>query len=163
MKRNTRQIYTYTKWHELFASPVNPLPESDRVHHLTMMWQALASLTTGAAPTNEDWRMCSDAVNLMETFVLEMKICTDESGLLMDAITALAMAGVRNLEGKPLRLDGPGIYAIRCILEDYAALLEVLPHRTVVQCHRITERRMQAILRGRRQPHDIEVTELIAL
>ena len=59
-----------------------------------------------------------------------------------------------------IRLDGPGIQAVRAVLEDYSAMLDVLPHRTVVQCHRKTERRMRKILYGVRQPHDVEVTQL---
>ena len=50
--------------------------------------------------------------------------------------------------------------AVRAVLENYADLLEVLPHRVVVRCHRITERRMLKIMHGVRQPHDVEVIAL---
>ena len=49
---------------------------------------------------------------------------------------------------------------MRSVLEDYAHMLDMLPHRTVVQCHRMTERRMRKILHGVKQPHDIEVMDL---
>lgn len=79
------------------------------------------------------------------------------SGLLIEAITALAMAGKRHLAGGHIRLDGQGIQAVRAVLEDYAAVLAALPERVMVQCHRDTERRLRAILAGKRQPHDVEV------
>lgn len=159
--RNPFAPITYTIMDELMASPTQPLPEKSRLHQLTVMWQGLASLETAPHPTKNDWRVVSDAVNLMETFIREMGICEDNSGLLLDAITALALAGKRTVdEGKPLRLDGPGIQATRAVLEDYAALLDVLPHRTVVQCHRHTERRMRKIMHSVRQAHDIEVIDL---
>jgi hypothetical protein len=102
----------------------------------------------------------SDAVNLMETLIETMKVCEDTSGLLMDAITAMAMAGKRNNAGGVIRLDGAGIQAVRAILEDYAALLDVLPARTMIRCHRLTEKRLHDLLDGKRKPHDVEVTLL---
>ena len=87
-----------------------------------------------------------------------MKVCEDESGLLLDAITALAMAGRRNLAGAAIRLDGAGIQSVRAILEDYAALLDVLPARTMIRCHRLTEKRLHELMAGKRKPHDIEVS-----
>lgn len=77
---------------------------------------------------------------------------------LADAVRALAVAGQRHKrEGKPIRLDGPGIQAVRAVLASYAELLEVLPARTMYRCHRLTEQRIHAILDGRKQPHDVEI------
>ena len=152
--------HTYTLIDEMMASPTAPLPESSRRHQLTVMWQGLAAIETGAEPTNNDWRVVSDAVNLMETFVLEMRICADTQGLLDDAVAALAMAGKRKLAGGAIRLDGVGIQATRALLESYADLLDQIPHRTLVQCHRMTERRIRKIMAGKRQPHDVEIIDL---
>lgn len=149
-------VLTYSLVDEILASATAPLPEKARLHQLTVMWQGLASLEGGDNPSTNDWRVCSDAVNLMETFVT-MGIVEDASGLLMDAVTALAMAGRRHQAGKPLRLDGPGIQAVRSILEDYAGLLDQLSHRTVVRCHRLTEARIRAIMDNRKKPHDVEI------
>jgi len=147
---------TYNHWHILLASPTAPMPEARRLHQLTAMWLGLAALEKGAAPTTDDWRVCSDAVNLMETLVSQGTV-QDTSGLLIEAITALAMAGRRHLEGGQIRLDGRGIQAVRAVLEDYAAVLAALPERTMVQCHRDTERRLRAILAGKSLPHDVKV------
>ena len=149
----------YTHWHVLLASPTEPLPLAKRLHQLTRMWQGLAAITSGAAPTTEDWRVCSDAVNLTETFV-QQGVLSDHSGLLLDAITALALAGRRHAAGGQIRLDGPGMQAVRAVLEDYGLALELLPARTVISGHRQTEKRLQAILAGKRQPHDVEIISL---
>ena len=159
-RRRTVHVHTYGVLDELMASPTNPLPEASRMHQLTVMWQGLRAMETDAQPTTNDWRVCSDAVNLMETLVQQMQVCTDTSGLLMDAITALALAGKRHRAGGQIRMDGAGIQAVRAVLEDYAALLDVLPHRTVVRCHRLTEQRIREILQGKRRAHDVEVMEL---
>ena len=124
------------------------------------MYQGLHQLEQGEDPQPNDWRLVSDAVNLVETLVVEMKICEDANGLLMDAITALAKAGKRSKAGQGLRLDGEGIVAVRSILRDYAELLDVLPARTMVRCHRLTEKRIQDMLDGKRRPHDVEICDL---
>jgi mRNA-degrading endonuclease YafQ of YafQ-DinJ toxin-antitoxin module len=159
-KRPAQRPKHYTIMDELMASPTEPLPAEYRRHQLTRMYDGLAAMEQAPSPTTNDWRVVSDAVNLMETLIETMQVCEDASGLLMDAITAMAMAGKRNLAGNAIRLDGAGIQAVRAILEDYAALLDVLPARTMIRCHRLTEKRLHELLDGKRKPHDVEVTLL---
>lgn len=152
-------VYQYTYWDILLASPMEPLPQSHRIHQLTRMYEGLHAIETAPEPTTDDWRVCSDAVNLMETLVA-MKVVEDSSGLLADAVTALAMAGKRHKAGGSIRLDAPGIKAVRAVLEDYAAVIEQVPARTMLIAHRATEKRIHDILRGRKEPHDVEVMDL---
>lgn len=158
-KRKHVEAYTYSTLDEMFASPTQPTPEEFRVHQLTRMWMGIASIESAPAPTTDDWRVCSDAVNLMETLIAHGHV-TDTSGLLQDAVKALAIAGARSLEGHAIRLDGPGIQAVRAVLEDYAACLDALPHRTMIRCHRATEKRIREIYRGKVQPGDVTVMAL---
>lgn len=163
MSRRTHKAapaFTYTLMHEVMASPTEPMSLAKRTHQVTRMLQGLAAIEQAQVPTTDDWRVCSDAVNLMETLVVEMQVADDGQGLLLDAITALAAAGRRHRGGMAIRLDAPGIRAVRAVLEDYAAILDVLPARTMVRAHRLTERRINAILTGKRRPHDVEVMEL---
>jgi hypothetical protein len=156
MKRKPTHPRTYTLLDVMTASPTEPTPAPKILHQLTRMYAGLRAIEQDDAPATDDWRVCSDAVNLMETLVTQGHVA-DTSGLLMDAITALALAGRRHLAGGAIRLDGPGILAVRSVLEDYAAALEQLPHRTMVACHRETERRIAEIQAGHRRPHDAEV------
>jgi hypothetical protein len=167
MKHKT--IYTYTLLDEMMASPSELLPLQKRSYQLERMKCGLKSIETGESPSPQDWRMCSDAVNIMETLVTQgvWKDCegddvqiTDADRLIPDAIAALAMAGKRSLDGKHIRLDGPGIKAVRAILEDYETMLNNLSARSVIRAHRLTERRIQEILRGRGKKHDVSVTAL---
>lgn len=150
----------YSMFDELMASPIEPLATEKRQYQLLRMYEGLRALEIAPEPSTEDWRVVSDAVNLMETLILEMKVCEDTTGLLMDAITALAKAGQRHMAGGPIRLDGAGIQAVRAVLSDYADVLEMLPARTMVRCHRLTEKRIHDILEGRKRPHDVEITRL---
>ena len=160
-RRNTSaQRTTYSMWHEVMASPDTPTPEHLRRHQLTVMWQGLRTMETASEPGNDDWRVVSDAVNFLETLVLQMRVCEDTSGVLTDAVRAMALAGQRKLQGGAIRLDGPGIQAVRAVLEDYAAVLAVLPHRTMVQCHRLTEQRIRQIWAGHGRSHDVQVVAI---
>ena len=148
---------TYSMLDAMLASPTEPMNEKQRRHQLTRMWSGLAALETADEPTKDDWAVCSDAVNLMETLIQGGRV-EDSGNLLMDAITALAQAGQRSFAGKPLRLDGAGIQAVRAILEDYSMVLESLPARTMIHCHRLTEKRLQGILKGHKQAHDVVIS-----
>lgn len=165
----TVYVYRYSLIDVMMASPTEPLPESHRVHQLTRMHSGLDAMEKAPQPTTDDWRVVSDAVNIMETLVEngpwpdcngDLVEITDASGLLSDAVTAMAMAGKRHQAGGNIRLDGAGIQAVRGVLEDYGDLLEVLPARTMIKAHRETERRIHEILSGKKRPHDVEVMEL---
>ncbi|GKS91207.1 hypothetical protein [Acidovorax sp. SUPP2539] len=158
MKKRRQPAYTrhYTLLHEISASPIQPLPKEWQRTQLTSMWDGLRDMEQQPNPDTSAWRVCSDAVNLMETLVAQGEV-EDGQGLLMDAITALAEAGKRHRAGHPLRLSGPGMRAVRAVLEDYAEVIAVLPARTMIRCHRLTEKRLHEILAGRRLPHDVEV------
>ena len=166
-KRRPPQLH-YSLMHELLASDTAPMPAHNRRHQLTRMADALAEMMSAPNPGNNAWRVISDAVNLLETLVQHgeapIKDATgkviashwrgcdgapievaDSSGLLEDAILAMTKAGNRMQSGKPMRLDGPGIAAVRAVLDDYQAALDTLPHRTMVRCHRATEKRIREI------------------
>jgi hypothetical protein len=150
----------YSMMDELMASPDAPLAPAVIGHHLTMMYQGLHALERDPAPGVDDWRLVSDAVNLLETLVA-MRVVADDTGLLADAVAGLAEAGQRHLQqGAPIRLSGPAIQAVRAVLEDYAAVIRQLPARTMVRCHRATEKRIAGICRGRKLPHDVVVVNL---
>jgi hypothetical protein len=150
---------TYTHADVLAASATDQMPPSSRTHHLTVMWDGLASIESAPWPSVNDWRVCSDAVNFMETLV-ETGHCEDERGLIHEAVTALAKAAKRNIKGHPIRLDGAGIQAVRSALEDYAAVLDTISHQQAVLCHMRTERRIRGILIGKRRPHDVEIVSV---
>jgi hypothetical protein len=132
MNRRHKRPPTYSLLDEMLASSTEPLSQEKRTHQITRMHQGLASIARGTDPTTDDWRVCSDAVNLMETLVVEMQIADDSDDLLQDAIVALAAAGRRHKGGMPIWLDGAGLNAVRAILQDYEALLDELPARTMV-------------------------------
>jgi hypothetical protein len=167
--KRTIYVYRYTLFDVVLASPIKPLPEHLQRHQLTRMHGGLEAMEKAPVPTTDDWRVVSDAVNIMETLVNngpwldcdgEPVEITDASGLLPDAVTAMAMAGKRHKDGGNIRLDGAGIQAVRGVLADYGGLLKVLPERTMIKAHRETERRIHEMLTDKKKPHDVVVMKL---
>jgi hypothetical protein len=149
---------TYTHWDVLMASPTNPLPVEKRMFQLTRMFEGLSALERDPEPTYDDWKVVSDALNMMET-LLVMGQVEDPDNLIGDAASALAKAGNRSLKGHPIRLDASAIQLIRAILQDYCEVLDNLPARTMIQAHRQTESRVTKIIQGKSKPHDLRVSK----
>lgn len=147
---------TYTHWDVLMASPTEPLPVQKRMFQLTRMFEGMSALERDPNPTYDDWKVVSDALNMMET-LLVMGQVEDPDNLIGDAAKALAKAGNRSLEGHPIRLDASAINTVRSILEDYCTVLDNLPARTMIQAHRQTESRVTKIIQGKGKPHDLKV------
>lgn len=151
--------HTYSLMAVMMASPTNPMPEFMQTHQLTRMHGGLHAMLRGDDPKPDDWRVVVDAVNLMETLVLQGKI-VDDSGTLADATLALTAAAQRSVQGKGIRFDAQGIAVVRGVLEDYETVLSFLSHREMMMCHRATEKRIWDIKAGKRQTHDIVVTSI---
>jgi hypothetical protein len=140
----------------MMASPTEPLPIEKRMYQLQVMWQGMDNLEKSPSPTVNDWQVVADAINMMEA-LRDIGAVEDPDGALDDAIQAMGKAGYRSLGGKNIRLDGAAINLMRGILEDYCEALNALPARTVISAHRYAEKRIQAILKGKKHKHDVVV------
>lgn len=152
-RRLPQHVPTYSPFAELVADPVKPIPESMKVPHLTKMYEGL-DILRHAQPSVEHWQVVSDAINLTKTLTTEMQICEDPEGVVDKALQSIHTAWTRYSESQlPITDDE---YANLCwLLRDYGELLEYLPERTLIRCHRITEKRMHEVLNGNRKPGDI--------
>ena len=133
----------------LMANPDKPLKKKLRTAKLNCLYEALRSIEQDADPEISAWNELSTAVKLTDTLIncgpwqlgdLEVRV-EDSQGLLKDAMQALSIAGLRRLEGKPLRLDGAGIQAVRATLADYATCLENLSERSILRAIIVTRKR----------------------
>lgn len=153
-------VHTYSKLDAMMASPTEPMPQAKRDYQLTIIYEGLRAIERDPAPKADHWRAVCDAINYTETLI-RMGHASDGSGLLQDATRAMALAGRRHYqEKKPLRLDGPGVQAVRAVLEDYAYILANVPHRVAITCVRETETRIHELRTGKRREHDVEIVDL---
>ena len=158
MKRHHHAGYTLLD--VMMANATAPMAPAKYSTQLIQMWDALAAIEKSPEPTRDHWRVCSDAINLMETLHV-MGHIADPDGNVPTAVQAMAEAGIRHAStGQVIRLSGPGITAVRIILEGYVQTLAHLPERTIIAAHRVTEHRIRAINRGQRKAHDVQVVAL---
>ena len=156
MKKRTRrhtQKTTYTQFDELMASPTEPIPKQKLIHHLSNIYQGLRAIEQDANPRKQDWIFVSDALNMLKTLVND-KVCEDPEGVLIEAMNYMCDAMDRaTKEGKAIRLSGPGIASVRNAVACYADILEVIPARVIIHCHRKTEKEIQEVLKNPKKYH----------
>lgn len=160
MKKHKANIKRqYTMMDVLMASPTKPMPVAKQIYQLDLMREGLNAMEKSDNPSPEHWRCVSDAINLLET-MQDMGLIEDAEGLLKDAVFAMGEAGARAMKGKALRLSGAGIQACRAVLDDYAAVMQVLPERTMMQAYMKTEKRISDIVAGKGRAHDVQVVSI---
>jgi hypothetical protein len=111
------------------------------------MYAALHNLEMLDTPSYEDWDRVHDSVLIMEA-LMQMGVIKDEDGLLEDSLEGLKRAQERAKNNKPLRLDGPALVSLRSLMAQYADCLEVIPERTMLEAHRLAERKAWTILKS---------------
>lgn len=137
-----------------------PMPQAKRKKTLAPMWSALESIARGAHPGEDDWRHLCDAVNLIETLWLRGHLVREEAEPAWDAACrALARSGERWHERQVMRMDAPGLTAVRACVHHFQDALEGLPERDVLLAIYETRDRLQAIKSGR-MPTDRQVVIL---
>jgi len=148
---------TYTVMDAMLASPERPMKEERRQYQLMVIRTALYSIERAENPSVEDWKIISQAINMMEMLV-EMGFAKDEDGLIQDAIDSMAKAAQRYKDKNVMRFTGSEMNVIRGIVDDYQTMIENLDERTMIYCHRNTEMRLQNILKGKARPTDVRIT-----
>lgn len=147
----------YSAMAVMFASTTQPLSQEQRDYQLGIMRRSLHQLQFAEHPTPDNWRDCSDAINVMDTF-LGLGWCQDPDGLLQDAIDGMKRAAALAKAGKSMRLDSDGVAAMNAILDDYEACLAAISARSVMEAYNQTVEQIWAIQRGKMR--DAQVVEL---
>ena len=142
---------------ELMASTTEPLDTATRTYYLAMFYEALRALELDESPSIEDWRLCSDALNMVD-MIIDLGIASDDGGVLDNAKQAMLGAMERYRTHGVIRRDGAGIQALRAMLEDFADMVNVLPARVMIHTHRKTQARLRDIIDGKYTKKDKVVT-----
>jgi len=147
---------TYSVMDAMMASPDHPMKAQRRDYQMMIIRTSLASIERAENPTTDDWKIISQAINMMQMLV-EMGFAKDEDGLIKDAIDAMASSAQRYKDKKVMRFSGNEMKVIRGIIDDYQTMIENLDERTMIHCHRKTEMRLQEILSGKKRPTDVRI------
>lgn len=132
------------------AYPDAPASADKRERLMGTLRSALEGIARGTHPGEEDWRLLSDAVNLVETMEMRGNLDRGDTTVVMTAaLKGMVLAAERYRAGKGMRMDGEGMQAMRQVLDIYEQTLEGLPERETVQIMIETQRRVSAVLAGR--------------
>lgn len=144
MSRDTLKPFTgYNSLDEMLASPVNPHPRATWISSMGYAYQAMdALLHAQATPTH--WQALGNLIDQTETLVM-MGVASDPDKLLDDAVNAMTeIAQDHWHRGQALKVEGSKVQTLLAVIDDYADLLATVPARTMIRCHRQTEKRRAA-------------------
>ncbi|MEY4415386.1 MAG: hypothetical protein RIQ53_2679 [Pseudomonadota bacterium] len=130
---------------------LRPAPPELRRKTMATFESALMMMACGRHPGEEDWQLLSDAVNTVETLAVgQGKLVPDEVMPTVNAaIAGMVGAANRFKAGQGMRVDGPGLHALRTVLDIYEQCLEGLTEREMATAQAETQRRVHALLRAR--------------
>lgn len=167
-KNKPQSAQVYTVMDELMASPVNPLTQRQRDHHLGIIIQAFESLQKGERPTLNDVMHVGDCVNMLDAIVgmrfnekgYEYEQIEFSEDTRREAANAVARCVIRGREAGIYRFDAPGLVVIREVIDFYSVLIDTIPARVFIKAHRKNVKDCADAVAGKLKRADIELVEV---
>jgi hypothetical protein len=133
-------------------------PAAQRQKTMARFQSALVDITQGRHPGPMEWRDLCDVVNVLETLVVHTKqLVPEEVQPTIDQASLSMKAAARRFQaGQGMRLDAPGIQAMRDALNVYEQCLELLTEREMEVAIAETARAIDEV----RKHADCEVVSL---
>lgn len=157
MKHRVRYFHCFLgKWSmgvALLADAVNPLAPEQRRTMLIRLHDALLDLEQAPEPKTDAWRTLVDATNWLKSCD-ELGWIEDGQGALYDAKAACVEAGRHLVSHGKVRVGGPGLVALRNIVDQFEAVLGQISARRYWSAVRAAERRTTDARAGRVKPGD---------
>ncbi|MCA3152076.1 MAG: hypothetical protein ING77_12950 [Rhodocyclaceae bacterium] len=134
-----------------------PAPKAKREKVLFDFYTALDAMACGKHPGEQEWRSLSDAVNTVETLAVCLRKLesAEVMPLVHDAILALVGASERFKAGQGMRLDGPGLQALRDVVDVYRQCMEGLTEHEMAVAQAETQQRLNRVLRAKQTRHTV--------
>lgn len=141
---------------------LRPASAEDKARVMLRFHTAIENIRVGQHPGVDDWRDLSDAVNVVETLALGMHKLVPAEVMpdINAAIQGMVKASVRFRAGQGMRLDAPGLEALRNVLSMYSQCLDGFTAREMAMARAETELRVRAALRRKDLGHDAKVVAL---
>lgn len=136
---------------------LQPATKAQRDAVMLRLLTALEAMARGEHPGPAEWQHLSDAINTVETLATTMRRLSadDVMPLVNTAIAAMVGAANRYKAGHGMRLDGPGLQALRDVVSVYEQCAEILSERDMSAAQKATEQRIRSLLRQRDPSHEV--------
>lgn len=138
-------------------SLLRPADPQRRNAVLLRFLSAIDSMARGSHPGEAEWRDLSDAINTVETLALRLRKleASEVMPVVNAAIAAMVGAANRFKAGQGMRLDAPGLQALRDVVDVYRQCLEGLTEREMALAQAETQRRVNALLHAKNPNHEV--------
>lgn len=138
----------------VISDPLSLLRPADPKRRDAVLLRFLSSLDAmacGSHPGEEEWRDLSDAINTVQTLALSLqKLDAAETMPIVNAaISAMVGAANRFKAGQSMRLDAPGLQAMRDVVDVYRQCLEGLTEREMAIAQAETQLRVNKLLHAK--------------
>jgi hypothetical protein len=167
-KNKPQSAQVYTVMDMLMASPVHPLTQSQRDHHLGIINGAFESLQKGERPTLNDAAHIGDCVNMLDAIAgmrfnekgdeFEQIEFSEETRLA--AANAVGRCVTRGRESGTYRFDAPGLTVIREVIDFYTVLIDTIPARVFIKAHRKNIKDCADAVAGKLNRKNIQLVEV---
>lgn len=141
---------------------LTPAPKIDRDALMLRFLTALETIAGGSHPGEAEWRDLADAINTVETLAVTLGklVPAEVMPTVNAAIAAMVGAANRYRAGQGMRVDGPGLQALRDVMAIYGQCLDQLTGREMAVAGQMTAARVRALQRRATDSGDHKVVAL---
>lgn len=139
-----------------------PAPKAERDLVIGRFRSDLEAMARGQDPTVDDWRDLSDVVNLVETLALVQGLLDIDATMpaVRAATAAMVAAAHRFKTTGRFGLDGPGLQALREVVDTYEAAAAGFTRYVMTEATRLTQERISAAQAATAPPPGVEIVSL---
>lgn len=142
---------------------LHPLPQRERERRVLRLLSAIDTIASGSHPGRAEWDEVANAINRVDIAVTTGRLSVEDvpatMALIVTAEDGLRAAGSRYAHGRPMRVDGLALAALREVAQAYIWCLE---HWTEGDLWRLDRDTLERIERMRRD-RTVKVGELEAV
>lgn len=128
-----------------------PLPKAERDRRALRILSAIDTIASGSHPGREEWDELANVINRVDTVVSSGRLAVEDvpatMALIVQAEDGMQAAGVRYRKGRPMRLDGPALAALREIAQAWIWCMDHWTEGAIWQADRDTLARIERMSR----------------
>ncbi|MGL4576997.1 MAG: hypothetical protein ACRCV9_19570 [Burkholderiaceae bacterium] len=120
-------------------------------------YTALDDISSGRSPGESEWRSLADAINTVETLTLHQRklVKAEVMPTIQQATEAMVDAAKQFERAGVIRVSGPGLQALRDVVDIYGQCCEALTEREMALAQAETQRRVHALQRAKRPANEV--------
>lgn len=125
-----------------------PVPRAVRDRLVLRAYTALEAIARGEHPGEQEWRDLADVINVLETLTLTMRRLPVLTMAYVETASESLRDAVKRFDStQTVRVDGPGLAALRGALEIYEQAMATFTEAVMLEAFETTKRVIEQKLR----------------